>query len=118
MRHLGGRLDVCVLACKGRAGGGGWGAAIHPGESPEGRRALTVTGELKKKKRHGEMWVEGEEAQVALPKNSPKKWHIYVTCTFRWRGGEHNRNSEKFSPPGIVGERLPDDTCNIDEEKL
>lgn len=32
--------------------------------------------------------------------------------------GEHNRNSEKFSPPGIVGERLPDDTCNIDEEKL
>lgn len=81
MRHLGGRLDVCVRVCKGRAEEGegeGGGQAIHPGKSPEGGKgefeeaeneALTVRGG----KRHREMSVEGEEAQAALPKKLPKK---------------------------------------------
>lgn len=64
------------------------------------------------------MRVEGEDWRPfqKLPKKVAHLRNVHLP-TEEGKGG-HNRNSEKFSPPGIVGERLPDDTCNIDEEKL
>lgn len=97
-------MFVCLFAKGGQSGG----QAIHSGESPAGegkeslRRRSQSEGNFPKTHREMRRGGRGQgEARVGLAQKLRKKWHIYVTCTFQWggRGGKHNSNSEKFSPP-------------------
>lgn len=115
-------MFVCLFA-KGWQSGG---QAIHPGESPagEGKESLRRRSQSEGNfpKTHREMrrggWG-GRRHGRPRPKTPEKVAHLRnVHLPTGGRGESTIATAKSSVPPGIVGERLPDDTCNIDEEKL